>query len=81
MEGVEYDVPAPTQPVVEILPRGAGSNLVHALKTSLTLVQAEVAFLPALVVTFDGDQDQLRKYRYKLSKRVENLELLGKATR
>ncbi|GAA5817944.1 hypothetical protein MFLAVUS_011524 [Mucor flavus] len=86
MEEVEYDAPAvpgapvtPIQPVVEVLPRGAGSDPVHTLKTSLTLAQDEIASLSALVVTFTGSQDQLRSYRSQLSKRVEDLELLGKA--
>ncbi|GAA5817749.1 hypothetical protein MFLAVUS_011301 [Mucor flavus] len=80
MEEVEYDAPVtPIQPVVEVLPRGAGSDPVHTLKTSLTLAQDEIASLSALVVTFTGSQGQLRSYRSQLSKRVEDLELLGKA--
>ncbi|KAI8095133.1 hypothetical protein BDF21DRAFT_447468 [Thamnidium elegans] len=67
MEDVEYSDSAsevPIQPVVEHPSQGTGSDPVLALKTSLTLAQADVASLSSLVVTFVGSQDQLSKYHY-----------------
>ncbi|GAA5797845.1 hypothetical protein HPULCUR_003241 [Helicostylum pulchrum] len=70
-------VASPKAPVC--LPRGAGSDPAAGLQVSISLLHEEIVSLYALIASSNGTTDELRSYREKVSKKMGDLDQLGRA--
>ncbi|KAI9345980.1 hypothetical protein BD770DRAFT_446842 [Pilaira anomala] len=85
MEGVEYagdtgSIVSSDAPVQAAYPhRGAGSDPAGDVRASLTVAQADVARLSALIASGNHSQAEVKQLRSKFSRRIDDLEMITKA--